>query len=250
MTTITRIRLLAAAAMFLGFAAAALGDASTAASADPVVDCRQNNVTVDSGIAKRKSLIDAVVLACGLRLVQFKDLGGDVQLPLTSMPLADFIELVLSDVSYQLHARDGRGELRGSLWILSDGNAIPPESELLFETTLLHGEFSDRREAVRQLRRISNEDSARLLSYALVDPDPRIRSAAEEALSATGDVDAIAVLNSSALYGSTAVRIGAVEALSEQGGDLSPEVFAGRCPTPTREFAQQRRRRSAMPALG
>ncbi len=198
------------------------GLAAPPASADPdgpAADCEHGQVLVGAGIVPRQALVESVAAACGLHLIQPAELGGDTRPPAEALPLADFVERVLADESYQLHVTRDSGTRRGALWIFADAGSIPPEAQLLIETTLLQAEFAARRGAVRQLRRLANGDAVRLLSYALADPDERIRDAAAESLAAIGGDEALAALASSVANADAAGRADAVEAISLAGGD-------------------------------
>ena len=199
---------------------------STAAGDAPVAACDAMTVYTGEQTLGRQALIEALAAACGLRLVRLTELSGAVRLSGEALPLAEFVDRVLAGSSYQLHVTNAAGPRRGALWIFSTGDAIPPDAALLFETTLLQADIGERREAVRQLRRIGNDDAVRLLSLALADTDARIRDAAEEALAAIGSTAALAVLASAAANGDAATRAEATVALSTSGRDDALDELA------------------------
>ncbi len=198
------------------------GLAPIAAGANPVgpgAACNDNRVHIDAGIVQRQALVETIVAACGLRLIQQADLDEATRLPAGALPLADLVEWVLADESYQLHVTADSGPRRGSLWIFEDGASIPPEARELIEKTLLQAGFSERRAAVRELRRLANPDAVRLLSFALADPDERIREATAESLAAIGGDEALAALASAGASGDTAARANAAEMIARSGGE-------------------------------
>lgn len=198
------------------------GLAPMAAGANPVglaAGCDDNRVHIDAGIVQRQALVEAIVAACGLRLVQSADLSGATRLPAGALPLAKLVERLLADQSYQLHVIGSSGARRGALWIFAAGASIPPEDRELIETTLLQADFSERRAAVRELRRLANADAVRLLSFALADPDERIREAAAESLAAIGGDEALAALASAGASRNAAARANAAEMIALSGGE-------------------------------
>ena len=198
----------------------------TAAAGSPIVTCEADVVATPAVTAARETLAVAIARACKLRLVRHADVPGTITMTGRPLPLSNAIERVLAGASYQLHLPAAAGDGHGTLWIFGRGDAIPVDAALLIETTLLQGEFSRRRDAVRQLRRIANDDAVRLLSLALADPDARIRDAAEEALAAIGSKEALAVLASAAAHGDAASRADALVALSTADGMLAPGLLA------------------------
>ncbi|HEX5787856.1 MAG TPA: HEAT repeat domain-containing protein [Woeseiaceae bacterium] len=213
------------AALLASVAAADLARGAAAAGL-PIVTCEAGVVETPAGTAARETLAVAIAAACGLRLVRHADVPGTITMTGRPLPRSNAIERVLAGTSYQLHLPAAAGDGRGTLWIFGRGDAIPADAALLFETTLLQGEFGHRRDAVRQLRRIANDDAVRLLSLALADPDARIRDATEEALAAIGSDEALAALASAAAHGDAASRADALVALSTADGLVPPGLLA------------------------
>lgn len=215
-----------------------LAAAPLAGMAPPVVTCIDNDVRIEVRSERtpatprevhRQALVESIAEACGLRLVRHRDLAGTVQLTGQVLTLPEILDALLADESYQLlvsAGADAAKRQRGALWIFADGDAIPAEAQLLFETVLMQGAFAERRDAVRQLRRLANADAARLLSFALTDPDERVRDAASEALSIIGGDEALAVLASVGVTGDPAARAGAAEAIALAGSDSALDYLA------------------------
>lgn len=199
---------------------------SAADPGQPDVTCEENVVRTDARSVDRGALVEAIADACGLRLLRNAEVAGSVRLPANALPLLEAVDAALADSSYQLHVTTREGPRRGMLWIFSAGDALPPEAGVLFETILLDGDTAQRRHAVRQLRRIGNDEALKLLAVALADPDSRIRRAAEEALAAIGGDEALAALGSAAAGGTAPSRIGAAEALSTAEGESAVHYLA------------------------
>lgn len=234
-----------------------LAAATPADAAPPAVRCVGNEVRIAAPetaaasprYADRQTLVEAIADVCGLRLIRHRDLGGAVQLTGQVLTLPEILEVLLADESYQLLVTagpdDGQKPRGGALWIFADGDAIPPEAQLLFETVLLQGAFSERRDAVRQLRRLANADAARLLSLALTDPDERVRDAAYEALSTIGGDEALAALASAGASDNAAARAEAAEAIAMAGGESALDYLAAALSDP-----DPRVRAAALHSLG
>ncbi len=241
MRTSRNARVLLAAGLCCGLAPIVAG----ANPVGPAAACDDNRVRIDAGIEQRQALVEAIAAACGLRLVQQADLDGATRLPAGALPLADLVERLLADESYQLHVTGSSGARRGALWIFADGASIPPEARELIETTLLQAEFSERRAAVRELRRLANADAVRLLSFALADADERIREAAAESLAAIGGDEALAALASAGASGDSAARASAAEMIALSGGESALDYLANAMNDP-----DPRVRAAAVQALG
>jgi len=176
---------------------AALVDSPAIAAEAVDVRCRHDVVQVDAADADTQAIVEAIAAACGLRYIGHAPVDGTTTLVTDDVSLSEVLERLLTDDSYQLLLAEPAGSgPRGTLWVFADGETLPAEAAILFETAMLQGTVAQRRQAVRDLRRHGSDDAVNLLALALVDPDRRIRDAAMEALAAIGSDAAVAALAS------------------------------------------------------
>lgn len=104
--------------------------------------------------------------------------------------------------------------------------ALPaPIETAYFEAVLYQGEFADKLEAIRKLRRLGTTDAIETLSVALGDPDDRVRTAAMEALSSLRGDEAAAAIGSLSANVDPRVRADATLSLGMAGGDSATEYL-------------------------
>lgn len=107
-----------------------------------------------------------------------------------------------------------------------DNRAVPISIETaLYEAVILQGGYAAKKEAIRELKRLGTAEAVEVLSLALSDPDPRIRSVALEALAKFDSDEAIAAIGSLATDRDPRVRADATLALGEAGGDSAVEYL-------------------------
>jgi hypothetical protein len=180
------------------------------------IDCTDNQVLLDAGVVPRQAVVESVAAACDLRLVRKSELDGELLAPSRRVPLTSLLEQALGEESYLLFLADEAGSGRGALWIFETGDSLSPATRE--EATLLDGEFSERRATVRELRRLANDEAIRLLSFALADPDERIRAAAAESLAAIGGDEARAALAATGVGSNSKSRAAAAYDIAQAGG--------------------------------
>lgn len=202
-------------------------------------DARRVWMSIDNGLvtlnARNEPLqmvIEDLATLAGLRLVQHVDLDRVVSISMNEQPLPVVLEQLLADNSYQLFQR-GKSEpgavvqdtVPGSLWILAQGSDVDKAVALFFETVLMLGDLGERKEAIRELRRLATPDAVSALSFALGDEDERVRKAAVEALSRIGGDQALAAIASMSRHQDPRARGKAAEALAAAGGDSAAEYL-------------------------
>ena len=95
----------------------------------------------------------------------------------------------------------------------------------VYEAVIVQGGYAARKEAIRELRRLGTPQAVEVLSLALGDEDPRIRSVALEALAKFDSDEAVAAIGSLATDRDPRVRADATLALGETGGDSAIEYL-------------------------
>ena len=197
---------------------------SASAAADAAVlslELASGQVSLSARDARLQQVVDEVVALTGLRLIQNVELEDDVTLMVDEQPLHEFLSILLDDYSYQLFqaAEDISGAqsfqpVPGTLWIFSAGHSPPPGATAFLEAVLHFGSFTEKKEAIRELRRLGTDAAIETLGLALQDPDKRLRDAALDALSAIGSDGALAAIASTAFGGDLKARSEAINALS------------------------------------
>jgi len=167
-----------------------------------------------------------------LRLVQHIVLDRVVSLTIERQPLPDVLDEILEDDSYQLYQGvSGEGDsdadeaVPGGLWIFSEGSALAPEATMFFEAVIYQGTVSEKKEAIRELRRLGTPSAIQTLSLALSDDDSRVSNAAMEALSRIGGDEALAAIASASMDEDSRVRGEAAYAMAMAGGYSSTEYL-------------------------
>ena len=184
------------------------------------------SVQVDGGLVSVtarnipvQNLLQEIATQTDLRVVQHVALDRVITLNLDRQPLPDVLDEILKNDSYQLYqATSGEDEasnpVPGTLWIFSEGSSLAPAATVFFEAVILYGSFPEKKEAIRELRRLGTPDAANTLSLALSDKDSRVRDAAFSALSKIDGEEALAAIASASADSDPLVRSEAANALS------------------------------------
>lgn len=159
-------------------------------------------------------LVQEIAAKGDLRVVQHVDLGGTVSLNVSRITLPAALGLVLEKVSYQLFQSTPGHPVPGTLWIFSAGEAVEATAKLFFEAVILNGSVAEKKEAIRELRRLGTADAVEILSLAVSDDDSRVNGPALEALAAIGSEAALAAIASATADADPWVRGEAINALS------------------------------------
>ena len=178
-------------------------------------------VSLAADKASLQQIVDEVALQAELQLIQHGTLNGAITVTIDERPLDAFFDDLLKDHSYQLFqsseiADDTKSPepVPGTLWIFSAGQAPPPTATVFLEAVLYFGTVAEKKEAIRELRRLGTDSAVATLSLALQDTDQRVRDAALNALSAIGSDDALAAIASTSMSGDPRTRGEAINALS------------------------------------
>ena len=161
-----------------------------------------------------------------LRIVQHVALDRLITLSVERQVLPELLAAILKDDSYQLYQGvpnadeiESRNPVPGTLWIFSKGSSLAPAATIFLEEVLYHGNYREKKEAIRELRRLATPDAVHTLSFALSDADSRVRDAAFAALSRIGDDEALAAIASAAADSDPWVRSEAANALSSSDAE-------------------------------
>ena len=178
-------------------------------------------VTVIARDVPMHRVIEAIAEQAELRVVQHATLDHSVSLDIENRPLPDVLDAILRGESYQLfQSSHDIDEARvfdpvpGTLWIFSEGSLLAPAATVFFEAVLLHGSYSEKKEAIRELKRLATPEAVQALSLALQDYDPRIRDVALEALASIGSDAALGAIASASLDSNPWIRSEAAVAFS------------------------------------
>jgi HEAT repeat protein len=178
-------------------------------------------------------VVREIAVKADLRLIQHVVLDRPVSLSIDRQALPDVLDRLLANDSYQLYRRavgdggaDSGASIPGMLWIFAEGAAPAPEAMLFFEGVILKGTVGQKKEAIRELRRVATIAAVQTLSVALGDDDERVRKAAMEALSAIGGDEALAAIASASADDDPHLRARAAQALSAAGGRSAADYLA------------------------
>jgi len=199
------------------------------------------SVRVDAGLVSLSAynvsvqdVIDEIATQSDLRVVRHVTLDRVVTLNLDRQPLPDALDEILKNDSYQLYqgvSNEDEAEAEavnpvpGTLWIFSEGSSLAPAATVFFEAVILHGSFQEKKEAIRELRRLGTPDAANTLSLALSDPDSRVRDAAFSALAKFDGEEALAAIASASADSDPWVRSEAANALSSADSESAVEYL-------------------------
>ena len=178
-------------------------------------------VTAEAQDVPLQIVVDELTAKAGLRLIQHVSLDHAVSIAIDGQPLTDVLEDLLVEYSYQLYRsqpggnNDGMiGPAPGTLWIFSEGESTAPAATVFFEAVLYFGTIAEKKEAIRELKRMATGAAVQSLSLALHDAEAGVRDAALEALSAIGSDEALAAIASTMQDDDAWTRNEAVHALS------------------------------------
>jgi len=193
---------------------------------------RDGLVTLHARNMSVEDVIREIAIRSDLRLVQHVHLDEVLSITIEQQSLPDVLREVLGDDSYQLYqavpgddVADPGEAIPGTLWIFSEGSALAPAATMFLEAVIYQGTVGEKKEAIRELRRLGTPDAIQTLSLALGDDDPRVSKAAMEALSWIGGDDALAAIASASMDEDPAVRGRAADAMAMAGGYSSTEYL-------------------------
>jgi vesicle coat complex subunit len=189
-------------------------------------------ISVEAEDAPLQLLVEELAARTGLRLVQHVTLDQQVSVDTEYESLNQALDELLGEYSYQLfqaQADDGPERavrpVPGTLWIFSEGESHAPASTIFFEAVLYFGTLAEKKEAIRELKRLATNEAVQSLSLALHDAEPRVRDAALEALSSIGSDDALAAIASTTQDTDPWIRNEAVNALSSGNADSAMQYL-------------------------
>ena len=192
---------------------------------DGLVSLSANNVSV-------QDVIDEIAIQSDLRVVQHVALDRVITLNLGRQPLPEVLDEILKNDSYQLYQgvsneeeAEANNPVPATLWIFSEGSSLAPAATVFFEAVIIHGSIREKKEAIRELRRLGTPDAANTLSLALSDPDSRVRDAAFSALAKIDGEEALAAIASASADTDPWVRSEAANALSSANSESAVEYL-------------------------
>ena len=199
-------------------------DALSVTFADGRVSIFASNVPVGD-------VIDAIVDQAGLRLVEYIELDRRVTLDIDNQTLPDALAVLLENDSYALYEAmpgddDDAKVVPGTLWVFSEGTSLAPTATVFYEAVLYRGTFLEKKEAIRDLRRLGTPAAVEALSLAVADEDTRVRDAAISALSRIGSDEALAAIASVSLDSDPRARGEAAAALGSGDRETSARYLA------------------------
>ena len=206
--------------------------AGAAESTDAMsVQFDDGRVSVTANDVPVRYVIEAIADQAGLRLVEHVELDRQVTLDIDRQPLPDALALLLDNDSYTLYQAmpdndDDADVIPGTLWVFSEGTSLAPAATVFYEAVLYQGTFREKKEAIRELRRLGTPAAVQALSLALGDEDARIRDTALSALSRIGSDEALAAIASAAQDSDPRVRGNAAAALASGDSETSAQYLA------------------------
>ena len=188
-------------------------------------------VSVTASSVPVRYVIEAIADQAGLRLVEHVELDRQVTLDIDRQPLPDALAVLLENDSYTLYQAmpsndDDADVIPGTLWVFSEGTSLAPAATVFYEAVLYQGAFREKKEAIRELRRLGTPAAVQALSLALSDEDARIRDAALSVLSRIGSDEALAAIASAAQDSDPRVRGEAAAALASGDSETSAQYLA------------------------
>ena len=188
-------------------------------------------VSVSASSVPVKDVIEAIADKASLRLVEHVEFDRQVTLDIDRRPLPDALAVILDNDSYMLYQAmpntdDDADVIPGTLWVFSEGTSLAPTATIFYEAVLYQGTFREKKEAIRELRRLGTPAAVQTLSLALSDEDARIRDVALSALSRIGSDDALAAIASVAQDSDPRARGEAAAALGSGGSETSAQYLA------------------------
>jgi hypothetical protein len=176
-------------------------------------------------------VIEAIADQAGLRLVQHVELDRQITLDIDNQPLPDALAVILDNDSYTLYqampnADDDADIIPGTLWVFSEAMSLAPAATIFYEAVLYQGTFPEKKEAIRELRRLGTPAAVQALSLALGDDDTRVRDAALSALSRIGSDEALAAIASASMDSDPRARGEAADALGAGDSETAAQYLA------------------------
>jgi len=188
-------------------------------------------VSVSASNVPVRDVIEAISDQAGLRLVEHIELDRQVTLDIDRQPLPDALAVLLENDSYTLFqaipSTDNNADvIPGTLWVLSEGTSLAPAATVFYEAVLYQGTYREKKEAIRELRRLGTPAAVQALSLALGDEDARVRDAALRALSRIGSDEALAAIASASMDSDPRARGEAAAALGSGDRETSAQYLA------------------------
>ena len=188
-------------------------------------------VSVSASGVPVRDVVEAIADQAGLHLVEQVELDRQVTLDIDRQPLPDALAVLLENDSYTLYqampSTDNDADvIPGTLWVFSEGTSLAPAASIFYEAVLYQGTFREKKEAIRELRRLGTPAAVQALSLALSDDDARTRDAALSALSGIGSDEALAAIASAAQDSDPKVRGEAAAALASGDSETSAQYLA------------------------
>ena len=189
----------------------------------PAFASEQPEPTVTARGASLQTVIEEVAARSELRLVLLADLGRSVDIEIPAKPLPEALAEILGEESFQLYraAQRQTGNAPGTLWVFSEGAAGVVGAAVFLEAVLYAGSAAEKKEAIRELRRVGTPSAVQSLSLALSDGNSRVRDAAFSALRRIDSDEARAAIASAALDSDPWIRAQAVAALTSGNSQSS-----------------------------
>lgn len=207
------------------FAVASESNVAMSVSVDNgLVSVIANNVTAGD-------LLQEIAQKAELRLLQHVELEQLITLNVRQNSLPDVLGQILSDDSFTLYQAIPGGDndanvIPGTLWIFSEGSLLAPTATIFFEAVLDEGTYPEKKEAIRELRRLGTPAAVQALSLALGDPDTGLRDDALYALSQIGGDEALAAIASAGQDSDPRIRAEAAVALASGDSETSAQYLA------------------------
>jgi HEAT repeat protein len=181
-------------------------------------------VSVSASSVPVRDVIEAIADQAGLRLVEQVELDQQVTLDIDRQPLPDALAVLLENDSYTLFqaipSTDNDADvIPGTLWVFSEGTSLAPAATVFYEAVLYQGTYREKKEAIRELRRLGTPAAVQALSLALGDEDARIRDT-------IGSDEALAAIASAAQDSDPRVRGNAAAALASGDSETSAQYLA------------------------
>jgi HEAT repeats len=209
--------------------------ASAAAAPDDRLRVRVEDglLTVDADAVPLAEVVEAIGRQAGFETTLIGDVSALVTVSLAKMPLAEGLERLLGDTDriliYAAPQADAIGPRIAQLWLYGPENgqemtaAAPPSSP----EPLLDPDGKIRSQAVLRLTQAgATEDALDQISQVLrEDADPLVRSRAAIALGSLGDRRGLAALEAALADRSFSVRVQAIQALGQIGGEQASQVL-------------------------
>ena len=188
-------------------------------------------VSVSAENAPVRDVIEAIADRAGLRLVEHVEIDREVTIDIDRQALPDALAVILDSDSYTLYQAmpgdsDSANVIPGTLWVFSEGTSLAPAATVFYEAVLFEGTFREKKEAIRELRRLGTPAAVQALSLALTDEDTRVRDAALSALSRVDGDEALAAIASAMQGSDPRVRGEAAAALGGGDGESASRYLA------------------------